>query len=156
MVQIRTHLCGGKEGERIKSVHKPNSHTPIPIYRFPYPDSHTLIPIHRFPYTDSHTPIPMYTHITPQELLKLCQTYNLLLVAPSAAVGGGQGRGADLGVPRHVVLLAGRAHRDGVGTHSVAVAVAAVTILPSIAGSPDKYRAKPLATLGREGEQWGI
>ena len=60
------------------------------------------------------------------------QTHNLFLVESSAAVGGGEGGGAGLAVPRHVPVLRAAANGQSVDAVGVAITVAAVLLSPAV------------------------
>ena len=66
-------------------------------------------------------------------------THDLSFSARPTAVRGGEGGGAGLSVPRHVVPLTGRPHGDSIGAHSISIAVTAVSIVPSITSCPHEY-----------------
>ena len=74
-------------------------------------------------------------------------THDLFLCPRSTAVGRGEGRGTQLGIPGELVGLTHRANGDGVGANSIAVTVAAVTISTSVASCPHKYGAQTASTL---------
>lgn len=64
--------------------------------------------------------------------MQVLDTYNLFLVEVSAAVGGGEGGGTGLAVPRYVTVLRGAADGEGVDAVGVSVAVAAVSLTASV------------------------
>ncbi len=74
-------------------------------------------------------------------------TYNLFLVEVSAAIGGGEGGGTGLTVPRHIAILCGAADGERVDTVGVSVTVAAVPLSSSVTRCPHEDRAQATSTL---------
>lgn len=75
-------------------------------------------------------------------------THYLFLVKIPRAVGGGEGGGASLAVPRDVAVLGGAADGQGVDAIGVAVTVTAVLLSPSVPRSPHKNGAQTTTALG--------
>lgn len=68
-------------------------------------------------------------------------THNLGVGDNATAVGGGEGGGTGLTIPRYMTLLGGTAHRECVDAVGVAITVAVVIVQPTITRCPDEERA---------------
>lgn len=75
------------------------------------------------------------------------RTHDLPLIECATAVGGRQGGGTFLQVPRLVPILSGAADGDGVDAVGVSVAGAVVALSASISRGPDKNGASSFAAL---------